>query len=315
VSGKRIFIDGEAGTTGLQIRARLAGRDDLEVVSIDPAKRKDADERRRLLNDVDLVVLCLPDQAAKDAVAMVDHDTVKILDASTAFRTHRDWVYGLPELAPEQPDLIRQAKRVSNPGCYPTGFLALVRPLVAAGLLPSDSAVTVNALSGYSGGGRALIESFEGRGGEMITDAFRLYGLELCHKHRDEMRVHAGLDHVPLFVPSVGRFAQGMLVQVPLPLWVLPGSPKADSLRAILANYYRDSRFVEVMADRPAVLQPEALNGSNRMELFVFDNPDEETALLVARLDNLGKGASGAACQNIDLMLGLDDDLRDYGII
>ena len=309
-----LFIDGEAGTTGLQIRARLEGRTDLAVISIDPAKRKDDAERKRLLNSVDLAVLCLPDQAAKDAVAMIDNPGVKVLDASTAFRTDSDWAYGFAELTPTQGETIAAASRVSNPGCYPTGALGLLRPLIAGGLLPASTAITINAVSGYSGGGRQMIESFEGRGPAPAGNGFFLYGLELAHKHRGEMRVHSGLGHTPIFVPSVGRFAQGMLVSIPLPLWALPSKPSAKALHQAFVDYYARQRFVTVMPfdDRPANLDPEALNGTNRLELFVFDNPAEESALLVARLDNLGKGASGAACQNIDLMLGLDGSGHTY---
>lgn len=310
-----IFIDGEVGTTGLQIRARLAGRSDIELVSIDPAKRKDDDERRRLLNAVDLAVLCLPDDAARTAVALIDNPAVKVLDASTAFRTSPDWTYGLPELTADQAERIANAKRVSNPGCYPTGALCLIRPLVDDGLVPPQTPISVHAVSGYSGGGRKMIEAFETRGPDHIADIHRIYALELAHKHRNEMRVHAGLAHVPLFTPAVGAYRQGMLVQIPLHLWSLPGQPGGRDLHASLARRYAGERFVHVMNDeqRPKTLEPEALNGTNRLELFVFDNVEEKTALLVARLDNLGKGASGAAVQNIDLMLGLSGD-RDYAI-
>jgi N-acetyl-gamma-glutamyl-phosphate reductase len=311
-----IFIDGEAGTTGLQIRARLTGRTDIELVSIDPAKRKDDNERRRLLNAVDLAVLCLPDDAARAAVALIENPAVRVLDASTAFRTHPDWAYGLPELTATQAERIGKAKRVSNPGCYPTGALSLLRPLIDAGLLPPTIPISVNAVSGFSGGGRQMIEAFESKGPDRITDIHRIYALDLAHKHRDEMRLHSGLTHVPLFTPSVGAFRQGMLVQIPLHLWSLPKSPSGQDLHAVLASHFAGQRFVHVMPydQRPKVLAPEALNGTNLLELFVFDNVAEQTALLVARLDNLGKGASGAAAQNIDLMLGLTGQ-QDYALI
>jgi|SRR5579872_688169 len=311
----RIFIDGEAGTTGLQIHARLSDRDDIEIVSIAPERRKDDAERRRLLNEVDVAVLCLPDDAARAAVAMIENPRVRVLDASTAHRTNPEWVYGFPEIDPSQEERIRAARRVSNPGCYATGAIALIRPLVDAGLLPEEFPLTINAVSGYTGGGRKLIEAFEGKGPEPITDPLRVYALELAHKHVPEIRAYGRLQRPPLFVPTVGAFAQGMLVQIPLQLWSLPKRPSGGDLHAALAERYAGARFVRVKAfdDRPSVLGPEALNGTNEMELFVFENAKERQALLVARLDNLGKGASGAAVQNLDVMLGLGAE-RSYAL-
>jgi N-acetyl-gamma-glutamyl-phosphate reductase len=311
-----IFIDGEAGTTGLQIRARLAERDDLRVVSIAPEKRKDEDERRRLLNAADLVILCLPDEAARQAVSLIDNPAVRVLDASSAHRVHPDWAYGFPELLPGQEDLIRNSKRVSNPGCYPTGATALLRPLVDAGLIPADYPVSVNAISGYTGGGRQLIDSFEGRGPEPMTDPYRIYGLDLAHKHLPEMKTYGGLTHKPVFAPSYANFAQGMLVQIPLSLWNMPKAVSGRDIHDVLTARYAGQRFVHVMpfAPRPVgVLSPDGLNGTNLLELYVFDNPAAQQALLVARLDNLGKGASGAAVQNLDLMLGLTGG-QDYAL-
>jgi N-acetyl-gamma-glutamyl-phosphate reductase len=315
MSRPTLFIDGEAGTTGLEIRARLAGRDDLDLVSIDPERRKDPEARRRLLNVVDLAVLCLPDAAAREAVALIENPAVRVLDASTAHRVAPGWVYGFPEMTAGQRDALRVASRVANPGCYAIAAVALLRPLTDAGILPPDHPVFIQAAEGYSGGGRAMVDAFEGNGVSREADPYRLYALDLAHKHVPEIQLYGGLARPPLFVPTVGEWRQGMLVAIPLFLDTLPGAPEAERVHTILAAHYAGERFVTVrpLADRPAKLTPEALNGTNRMELFVFDNPERGHALLVARADNLGKGASGAAAQNIDTMLGLEGE-REYAL-
>jgi N-acetyl-gamma-glutamyl-phosphate reductase len=295
----------------LQIRQRLAGRADLEILSIDPARRKDPEARAELLNAADAVVLCLPDAASKEAVSLITSSKVKVVDASTAYRVASGWTYGFPEMDADQRAAIRASTRVSNPGCYPTGFIALMRPLVSAGLVPEDYPVTVNAISGYSGGGKGLIEEFEAAPASGSQDAFRPYGLTLVHKHLAEMQSYSGMSHPPVFAPSVGRFAQGMIVEVPLQLWAMPTLPQVSQLHEVLSLAYTGSRFVEVasMAEAASIktLDPEGLNGTNRLKLFVFGNEANGQARLVALLDNLGKGASGAAVQNLNLMLGLDE--------
>jgi N-acetyl-gamma-glutamyl-phosphate reductase len=305
-----VFIDGEAGTTGLQIRERLEGRRDIELVSIDPEKRKDAGERKKLLNGVDAVILCLPDDAAREAVALIENAKVKVIDASTAHRVAPDWTYGFAEMAKDQRARIAAAKRVSNPGCYPTGFIGLVRPLVEEGLLPREWPVSVNAVSGYSGGGKAMIAEFENAGAPEYTSVpYRIYAMAQKHKHVPEMHLYAGLARAPMFQPSVGRYYKGMIVEVPLPLSALPQRPKLADVHAALARAYAGERFVSVASPEEAAslktLDPEGLNDTNRMKLFVFGHDEE--ARLVALLDNLGKGASGAAVQNLNLMLGLDE--------
>ena len=304
----RVFIDGEAGTTGLEIRERLAGVNAVDVKSIDPALRKDRRARAEMMRDVDLVVLCLPDAAAKEAVEIADElraHAPKIIDASTAHRVAPGWVYGFAELTPEQPDAIRSADRVANPGCYPTGAIALLRPLVEAGVIAPDYPITVNAVSGYSGGGRGMIEAYEAG----TAPSFELYGLGFEHKHIPELTKYSGLSRQPIFVPSVGNFRQGMLVSIPLHLETLTGKPSLADIETMLSDYYKSAGLVEVVtgaAGKTARLEAEALNATDKLELFVFGKPDLNQAVLVARLDNLGKGAAGAAVQNIKLMLGLD---------
>ena len=308
----KVFIDGEAGTTGLQIRTRLEARRDLDLLSIAPERRKDAAARAELLNAADVVILCLPDDAAREAVSLIESPSVKVIDASTAHRTAPGWTFGFPEFAPGQRAAVAAASRVSNPGCYSTGAIALLAPLVRDGLLPADWPVTLNAVSGYTGGGKAMIAEFEEVGGPTFTQApYRIYATTLQHKHVPEIQKHAGLTHRPLFAPAVGRYAQGMIVEVPLQLWAMPGTPTPGQLHASLAAAYAGERFVTVAdpAEAAAVktLDPEGLNGTNRMKLFVFGNAANGQARLVALLDNLGKGASGAAVQSLNLMLGLPE--------
>ena len=304
---KSVFIDGAAGTTGLEIADRLAGRSEFALIVLDDDKRKDFEARRQALNDADFVILCLPDNAAKEAVAMTSSANTRIIDASTAHRVDQNWAYGFPEYRIGQRDRIAAARLVSNPGCYPTGFLGLVAPLVAADLIPEDWPYTVNAVSGYSGGGKALIERFESEDGADI--GFRTYGLDLSHKHVPEMQTHAGLGLAPIFSPAVVRAFRGMMVEVPLPISVMPGSDSPEEMRDALAAHYAGSAVVTVH-DQLAPAELLILNTqepSDRLDLYVLGSPDNTQVRLLALLDNLGKGASGAAVQNLNIMAGLDE--------
>src|SRR5215831_11831824 len=302
-----VFIDGEAGTTGLGIRQRLETMPGITLRSLPAARRKDRSARQDMMAECDLVVLCLPNDAAREATVLAEalsDDAPKLLDASTAHRVDPEWTYGFPEMAPEQPGQIAGSSKVSNPGCYPTGAIGLLRPLLQAGLVRPDYPITITAVSGYSGGGRSMIEAHDRDGGP----AFELYALALEHKHVPETELYSGLTRRPIFLPSVGHFRQGMLVSVPLYLDDLPGRPSGSDLRRALRVFYDGSEYVKVMAGNGQdKLEPEALNGTNRLELYVRENETRGQAVLVARLDNLGKGASGAAVQNLRLMLHLDN--------
>jgi N-acetyl-gamma-glutamyl-phosphate reductase len=308
----KIFIDGAAGTTGLEIRERLAGRGGLSLIALSEAERKDPGARKAALNAADLVILCLPDEAAREAVALIDNPQVRVIDASSAHRVAPGWTYGFAELEPDGYQKIAAAKRVSNPGCWPTGFLAIARPLVRAGLVPADFPLSVHGVSGYSGGGKSMIAEFQDKTGAVYTETVsRLYGLDLAHKHTPEMQLHAGLTHPPLFQPSVGRFYRGMLVEVPLPLWALPSKPSPRDIHAALLRAYPDRPLVKVasLEDAAAVktLNAEILAGTNGLTLYVFANEKSQQARLVAAFDNLGKGAGGAAVQNLNIMLGFTE--------
>ena len=310
-----VFVDGQEGTTGLRIDEYLAARPDIEVLRIAPDRRKDSAERARLLNAADVAFLCLPDAAAREAAALVANPRTCLIDASTAHRTAPGWVFGLPELAPGQRDALRQSKRIANPGCHASAFILLLRPLVDAGLVPPDALLSATSITGYSGGGKKMIEAYRGAlpgsAAEQLLASPRPYGLNLAHKHLAEMKAHTGLTQAPIFMPMVGAFYQGLAVTVPLHLGAL--GTTADAIHAALARHYAEERFVVVQTLRdPATLEDgffdvQACNGSNRVDLFVFGNDDQ--ALLIARLDNLGKGASGAAVQAMNIHLGVDESL------
>jgi N-acetyl-gamma-glutamyl-phosphate reductase len=305
----KLFIDGASGTTGIDIRDRLSGRQDIVLQVLPEQHRKDPSARRDALNAADAVLLCLPDDAAREAVGLIENAAVKVIDASTAHRIASGWAYGFAELEPGQRQLLSTASRISNPGCYPTGFLALVRPLVREGLLPADWPYTVNAISGYSGGGKTMIAEFEqsAEPGSAQT-AFRIYGLALAHKHVPEMQQHGGLMHPPLFAPAVARTYSGMIVEIPLQLTAMPTSATPAALREALAAAYEGSRIISVQTgDELAVLALERCAGTDRLELFVFANSDGSQVRLVAVLDNLGKGAGGAAVQNLNIAMGLEE--------
>ncbi|WDR01679.1 N-acetyl-gamma-glutamyl-phosphate reductase [Devosia algicola] len=308
--GAKIFIDGEAGTTGLQIRERLARRSDIDMLSIPQDKRKDLDTRAELLNAADVAILCLPDEAAKQSVSLITNDTTRVIDASTAFRVDPNWAYGFAEMAKGQSQAIAEAHRVANPGCYPQGPIIMVRPLIEAGLLPASFALTINAISGYSGGGRQMIADYEADG--VVASHFMPYGLTFNHKHVPEMTAYTKLAGAPLFVPAVGDYAQGMVTCVPLQLGMLGKVPTGAEIHGAIGAHLADinDSFVllapyEALAKTPD-LDPQRYNNTNKMVLHVFANDARAQVLLVAVYDNLGKGASGAAVQNLNLMLGVD---------
>jgi N-acetyl-gamma-glutamyl-phosphate reductase len=310
----RVFIDGAAGTTGLEIRERLQSRRDIELSTLAEPQRKNLAARKTALNEAAIVILCLPDGAAREAVALIENPDVRVIDASSAHRAAEGWTYGFPELEGDRREELRKTKRVSNPGCYPTGFLALMRPLLRAGVVPPDFPITCNAVSGYSGGGREMIAEFEGRNTSNSTrEVFRIYGLQLEHKHVPEMHLHSGLVHRPIFAPGVARFYRGMIVEVPLQLGALTGNVSLQIIHTVLADAYPKEPLIELepLADSVAMkkLDAEELKNTDRMKLYVFGSQERRQARLVAVLDNLGKGAAGACVQNLNAMLGLTETL------
>lgn len=301
-----VFIDGDQGTTGLQIHERLRERTDLRLLTLPASERKDTRRRAQAINASDIAILCLPDDAARESVSFIQNPHVRVIDASSAHRTHTDWVYGFPEMAPRQAQRIAAAQRVTNPGCYPTGAIALLRPLVKAGLLRASYPLAIHAISGYSGGGRAAIEAHESAASPAVAPS-QIYGLALEHKHTPEIQAHAALSHRPLFVPAYGAYRQGIVLTIAIDLRLLPAHANGTSLHACLESHYAGQRHVRVIplaqAHAMTQLDPQALNGTNDLQLGVFSNEQHGQVLLSAVFDNLGKGASGAAVQNLDLML------------
>ena len=310
-----IFIDGESGTTGLKIFERLRGRKDLTLIQIPDNQRKNVEARAEALNSADISILCLPEEASKEAISLIDGNNAKIIDTSVAFRTNPDWVFGFPEYGPGHREKIINAQRVSNPGCYACGAISILRPLVRSGIILPSHAVTINAVSGYSGGGKKLIATYEDtEGNDERNMAYYHYALNLEHKHTEEIRMHSGLVNRPLFVPSVGRYAQGMIVSIPLQLWSFPRQLKPDELYDVLSEYYANEKFVTVESAENAQkvlhnLNPMALNNTNQLKLYVFGNEKYNQAVIAAVMDNLGKGASGQAVQCLNLMLGLQEEV------
>ncbi|MBL6936577.1 MAG: N-acetyl-gamma-glutamyl-phosphate reductase [Alphaproteobacteria bacterium] len=310
--GTKIFVDGAAGTTGLEIRERLAGRHEFAVTQLSDSDRKDVRARKKALNEADIVILCLPDDAARESVSLIENAAVRVIDASTAHRVAEGWVFGFPEFEPGNYEAIAGARRVTNPGCWSTGFLALVRPLVRAGLIPAETPLNAHGVSGYSGGGKTMIEEFEKKDSPAYVETVaRAYAMQLGHKHVAEMTARAGLQHPPVFMPSVGRYYRGMIVEVGLNLWALKGSPAAVDLHAALTDTYKGRPFVEVASPPEAAgvktLDAEMLKNTNKMKLYVFSNEKTKQVRLTAVLDNLGKGASGAAVQSLNIMAGLSE--------
>ncbi len=307
----KIFVDGSEGTTGLKINERLAGRGDLEILRIDPDKRKDTEERKKYINNSDIVFLCLPDSAAKEAISLIENESTRVIDASTAHRIDKDWTYGLPELSAENRIKIQNSKRVAVPGCYATGFISIMYPLVVGGVVPNDYPTTVHALSGYSGGGKKLIEQYEAPGDNPFESP-QLYGLGLTHKHIPEMTKISGLSNAPIFSPIVCSYYKGMSVCIPLHVRMLPGSPTKKNIHEYLLNYYNNEKFIRVMplgaeAEYPnSFIGATRVNDTNYLEIYVVGN--NEQVMIVSVLDNLGKGSSGAAIQNMNIMLGLNED-------